>query len=264
MIPDRFRPVLDEISPLTERFAAAGHRLYLVGGIVRELLISDQRVDDDFDFTPAARPDVIKALLAGWADAVWTQGERFGTIGAKKDEPRSTRSPPTGPRRTTTTRASRDVEFADDIETDLSRRDFTVNAMALELTASTPKLVDPFGGAADLPTRTLRTPLSPEMSFSDDPLRMLRAARFIAGYHLQPVPELSAAVSAMHDRLQIVSAERIRDELDKLITVAHPRPGCGSWSTPASPTSSFPSCRRCDSNRTRSTGTRTCSPTRSR
>ncbi len=224
MIPDRFRPVLDEISPLTERFAAAGHRLYLVGGIVRDLLISDQRIDDDYDFTSAARPDEVKALLTGWADAVWLQGERFGTIGAMKDG------------RTyeiTTHRAEAynddsrkpHVEFADDIETDLSRRDFTVNAMALEVTASTPNLVDPFDGAADLGTRTLRTPLSPEVSFSDDPLRMLRAARFIARYHLQPVPELTAAVTAMHERLQIVSAERIRDELDKLITVQHPSAG---------------------------------------
>jgi poly(A) polymerase len=224
VIPDRFRPVLDEISPLTERFAAAGHRLYLVGGTVRDLLIADQRVDYDFDATTTARPDEIKACLAGWADAVWTQGERFGTIGATKDG------------RTyeiTTHRAEAynddsrkpHVEFADDIETDLSRRDFTVNAMALEVTAPTPNLVDPFGGAADLVTRTLRTPLSPEVSFSDDPLRMLRAARFIARYQLQPVPELTAAVTAMHERLQIVSAERIRDELDKLITVQYPSAG---------------------------------------
>ncbi len=224
MIPDRFRPVLDEVAPLTERFIAAGHRLYLVGGTVRDLLIADDRLDYDFDATTTARPADIKACLAGWADAVWTQGERFGTIGAKKDG------------RTyeiTTHRAEAynddsrkpHVEFADDIATDLSRRDFTINAMALELTSSTPNLVDPFGGAADLVTRTLRTPLSPEVSFSDDPLRMLRAARFIARYQLQPVAELTAAVSAMHGRLEIVSAERIRDELDKLITVTHPSAG---------------------------------------
>ncbi len=224
MIPDRFRPVLDEVAPLTERFIAAGHRLYLVGGTVRDLLIADDRIDYDFDATTTARPADIKACLAGWADAVWTQGERFGTIGAKKDG------------RTyeiTTHRAEAynddsrkpHVEFADDIATDLSRRDFTINAMALELTSSTPNLVDPFGGAADLVTRTLRTPLSPEVSFSDDPLRMLRAARFIARYQLQPVAELTAAVSAMHGRLEIVSAERIRDELDKLITVTNPSAG---------------------------------------
>ncbi len=118
-----------------------------------------------------------------------------------------------------------DVTFADQIDVDLSRRDFTVNAMALELTGDTPTLVDPFGGAADLVTRTLRTPLSPEISFTDDPLRMLRAARFIAGHHLQPVPELVAAVTEMHARLQIVSPERISAELDKLITVDHPAAG---------------------------------------
>ncbi len=224
MIPDRFRPVLDEVSTLTGRFIAGGHRLYLVGGTVRDLLIADDRLDYDFDATTTARPADIKACLAGWADAVWTQGERFGTIGAKKDG------------RTyeiTTHRAEAynddsrkpHVEFADDIATDLSRRDFTINAMALELTSSTPNLVDPFGGAADLVARTLRTPLSPEVSFSDDPLRMLRAARFIARYQLQPVAELTAAVSAMHGRLEIVSAERIRDELDKLITVTYPSAG---------------------------------------
>ncbi len=224
MIPDRFRPVLDELSPLTERFAAAGHRLYLVGGTVRDLLIADDRDDFDFDTTTSALPAEIKELLAGWADAIWTQGERFGTIGAKKDGRIY---------EITTHRAevynddSRkpDVEFADQIETDLSRRDFTINAMALELTSPTPNLVDPFGGAQDLVTRTLRTPLSPEVSFNDDPLRMLRAARFIARYRLEPVPELTAAVETMHGRMEIVSAERIRDELDKLITVDHPSAG---------------------------------------
>ncbi len=224
MIPDRFRPVLDELSPLTERFAARGHRLYLVGGTVRDLLIGDERDDRDFDATTSARPAEIKACLAGWADSVWTQGERFGTIGAMKDG------------RTyeiTTHRAEAyaddsrkpHVEFAADVEADLSRRDFTINAMALEVTAPTPTLVDPFDGAGDLATRTLRTPLSPEVSFSDDPLRMFRAARFIARYQLQPVAPLTAAVTSMHSRLEIVSAERIRDELDKLITVAHPSAG---------------------------------------
>jgi poly(A) polymerase len=224
VIPDRFRPVLDELSPLSERFATARHRLYLVGGTVRDLLISDDRDDYDFDATTTARPDEIKACLSGWADAIWTQGERFGTIGAKKDG---------RVYEITTHRAEAysddsrkpHVDFADDIETDLSRRDFTINAMALELTSASPNLVDPFGGAVDLATRTLRTPLSPEVSFSDDPLRMLRAARFIARYQLQPDAALVAAVTSMHGRLEIVSAERVRDELDKLITVEHPSAG---------------------------------------
>ena len=224
MIPDRFRPVLDELSPLTERFAARGHRLYLVGGTVRDLLIGDERDDFDFDATTSARPAEIKACLAGWADAIWTQGERFGTIGAKRDGRTYEITTHRAEAYTDDTRKPF-VEFSADLEADLSRRDFTINAMALEVTAATPTLVDPFDGAADLITRTLRTPLSPEVSFSDDPLRMLRAARFIARYHLQPVAELTAAVTAMHGRLGIVSAERIRDELDKLITVAHPSAG---------------------------------------
>ena len=224
MIPDRFRPVLDELSPLSERFAAAGHRLYLVGGTVRDLLISDDRDDYDFDATTTARPDEIKACLNGWADAIWTQGERFGTIGAKKDGRIYEITTHRAEAYTDDSRKPH-VEFADEIETDLSRRDFTINSMALELTSSTPNLVDPFGGAVDLVTRTLRTPLSPEVSFSDDPLRMLRAARFIARYQLQPDAGLVAAVTTMHGRLEIVSAERIRDELDKLITVEHPSAG---------------------------------------
>ncbi len=225
VVPDRFAPVLEDLRPLAERFRAAGHRLYLVGGTVRDLLVG-REAGADIDATTDARPPEIKAVLAGWADALWTQGERFGTIGAQHRG---------RPYEITTHRAEAyapesrkpEVVFADAVETDLSRRDFTVNAMALELTSPSPSLVDPFGGAADLAAGVLRTPLSPEESFSDDPLRMLRAARFLAGYHLQPVPELTAAVTAMHHRLSIVSAERIRDELDKLIVVD--RPGPGLW-----------------------------------
>ncbi len=225
MIPDRFAPVLEELHPLADRFEAAGHRLYLVGGTVRDLLIDARRDDFDLDLTTDARPDQIKACLEGWATAIWTQGERFGTIGAKL-----------GDRvyEITTFRAESyaddsrkpHVTYADDIETDLGRRDFTVNSMALELTGgATPTLVDPHGGAVDLMQRVLRTPLGPEISFSDDPLRMLRAARFIAGYELEPSEQLVAAVKEMAARLEIVSAERIRDELDKLMTVDHPSTG---------------------------------------
>jgi poly(A) polymerase len=223
-VPARLQPVLEEMSPLTARFRAAGHRLFLVGGTVRDLLLGDQRSDFDFDATTPATPTEIKHCLHGWADAIWTQGERFGTIGAKKGDRLY---------EITTHRAEHyhddsrkpEVTFSDDINADLSRRDFTINAMALELTADSPQLVDPFDGAADLVTRTLRTPLSPELSFSDDPLRMLRAARFIARYQLQPVPELTQAVRDMAERLSIVSAERVRDELDKLIVVDHPSAG---------------------------------------
>ncbi len=229
MIPDRFAPVLAELAPLAQRFAAAGHRLYLVGGTVRDLLVGAGSADYDRDLTTDARPPQIKRCLDGWADSIWTQGEKFGTIGAQRDTG-------TGQQiyEITTFRAESytddsrkpHVEFADAIESDLARRDFTVNAMALELTGGQmPELVDPFGGAADLVTRVLRTPLGPEVSFTDDPLRMLRAARFIAGYELEPDTELVAAVARMASRLEIVSSERIRDELDKLITVDHPAAG---------------------------------------
>ncbi len=224
MIPPRFQPVLEELAPLTDRFRAAGLRLYLVGGSVRDLLAGAYTSAGDFDFTTDARPDAIKKALSGWADAVWTQGEKFGTIGARKGE---------RDYEITTHRAEAyhddsrkpDVEFSDEVGADLSRRDFTINSMALELTSDEPMLVDPFGGAVDLATSVLRTPLAPEISFSDDPLRMLRAARFIARFNATPAPELVEAVRSMHGRLSIVSAERIRDELDKLITLPHPTAG---------------------------------------
>ena len=217
------------MEPLAARFREAGHRLYLVGGTVRDLLLGDETkpVDQmDFDATTTARPEETKKLVGGLADAVWTQGEKFGTIGLK-----------VGNRvyEITTHRAEAyspdsrkpDVQYADDITVDLSRRDFTINAMALELTSDSPTLVDPYGGAADLMTRTLRTPLSPEESFSDDPLRMMRAARFIAQLQVTPVPELTKAVVEMGERMKIVSMERVRAELDKLMVAD--KPSAGLW-----------------------------------
>jgi poly(A) polymerase len=235
MVPERFAPILAELAPLAERFAEAGHRLYLVGGAVRDLLVGGDRVGQDFDLTTDARPPAVKTLLRGWGEAVWTQGERFGTIGAHRRRADGTLRTVevTTFRSEAYTDESRKphVTFADDVESDLARRDFTVNAMALELLSGDggvdAVLIDPHGGAADLATSTLRTPLAPEISFDDDPLRMLRAARFIAGYGLQPVPELVAAVTERGSRLAIVSAERIRDELDKLIVL--PAPGAGLW-----------------------------------
>ncbi|GAC1544801.1 MAG: CCA tRNA nucleotidyltransferase [Acidimicrobiales bacterium] len=222
MVPDRLQPLLAETSGLTERFVEAGYRLYLVGGVVRDLIVNRLSDDADLDFTTDARPDDIERLLSGWADAIWTQGKRFGTIGAKR-----------GGRTVeiTTFRAEAyqpdsrkpEVEFAADIEVDLSRRDFTVNAMALSLPDL--QLVDPHGGTADLVGGRLRTPLDPLISFSDDPLRMLRGARFLAGYGLEPDAALIAAVEQLGDRLSIVSAERIRSELDKLMIVDAPGPG---------------------------------------
>jgi len=226
VVPARLQPILDETRALAERFAADGKRIYLVGGIVRDLLLGDVDLhgdaEVDIDLTTDARPKDTKRLVSGWADAVWTQGERFGTIGCEKDGRRF---------EITTHRAevyepdSRkpDVVYADAIEADLSRRDFTINAMALALPE--PELIDPFGGAADLAAKVLRTPLDPHESFSDDPLRMMRAARFVAKYGVEPDPALVAAVGEMRDRLEIVSAERIRDELDKLLVVEDPSPG---------------------------------------
>jgi poly(A) polymerase len=213
---------------LAARLRAVGFASYLVGGSVRDALLD--RDIDDVDITTAARPDVVEAAIGPWADAVWLQGQRFGTVGCEKDGERF---------EITTFRAdvyrpeSRkpEVTFSDDIEIDLSRRDFTVNAMAIALDDSTEadRFVDPYGGLTDLAARRLRTPLAPEISFEDDPLRMLRAARFVTTLGFEPDAALVDAMEKMHERLQIVSAERVRDELSKLIVADDPSPGL--WMT---------------------------------
>ncbi|MEO5838171.1 MAG: CCA tRNA nucleotidyltransferase [Acidimicrobiales bacterium] len=217
-----FDQVVAEVRPLSEAFVAAGHRVYLVGGIVRDLMAGRQRSAPDIDLTTDATPDEIERVLAGRTDALWKQGARFGTIGCR-----------IGNRvfEITTHRSeaylseSRKpiVTFSRRIEDDLSRRDFTVNAMAMSLPGGA--LIDPFDGRRDLDARILRTPLAPAVSLSDDPLRMMRAARFVAGYALVPEVETEAAIGALRDRLAIVSRERIRDELDKLLSVPDPVPG---------------------------------------
>ena len=228
MVPERLAPILDAVRPLAGRFDAAGHRIYLVGGIVRDLVLGRALSENtDIDLTTDARPEVTAALVRDWADAVWEQGARFGTVGLKKGD---TIFEITTHRAEAYAPDSRkpEVSFADEVEADLSRRDFTVNAMALRVTGvagEAPELIDPFSGVVDLAQGVLRTPLSPEVSFSDDPLRMLRAARFLAGYGLVPVPELLVAVPALSGRIEIVSAERVRDELSKLLVVADPSPG---------------------------------------
>ncbi len=227
MVPERLRPIIDECRPVAERFTDAGHRFYLVGGIVRDLLLDRDLDRPDLDLTTDATPDQTRALVGPLADAVWDQGARFGTIGAKvagrEWEITTHRADAYDP-------SSRkpDVAFGTDITDDLARRDFTVNAMALTLPSDggEPTLVDPHDGVTDLLVhRRLRTPLTPEESFSDDPLRMLRAARFVAGYGLEPDPDLVRAAAAMAHRLEVVSAERIRDELHKLLVVEDPAAG---------------------------------------
>lgn len=234
MIPPRARELFEEVRPLADLFAASGARLYLVGGVVRDLFVTGtapddgaaSRIGEDVDLTTDAEPDRIKAIIAPLADAVWTQGERFGTIGCKVGDRTFEITTHRAEAYTTESRKPQ-VLYTTDLEVDLSRRDFTVNAMALDVTADAPELIDPFGGLADLVAGVLRTPLDPEVSFSDDPLRMLRAARFVAGYDLAPTDDLIAAVRRGVERLGIVSAERVRDELCKLVVL--PDPSAGLW-----------------------------------
>jgi poly(A) polymerase len=225
VIPARAAALFDVVAPLAARFDEAGHRLYLVGGVVRDLVIDRSDVErNDLDLTTDATPEQVKALVRPVASSLWTQGERFGTIGCtiggETYEITTHRAEAYSP-----DSRKPDVVFSTDIEADLSRRDFTVNAMALEVTGAEPRLIDPFGGLTDLTAGVLRTPLSPEESFGDDPLRMLRAARFIATFGLEPVAELRDAVRQMAGRLEIVAAERIRDELCKLVVVVDPSAG---------------------------------------
>jgi poly(A) polymerase len=238
-VPDRFQPLVEATTELAERFEKAGRDLYLVGGSVRDALVvahdpekaalpdhgvqappgAAPPVPPDYDLTTDARPDEIERIVTPWADAVWTQGKRFGTIGCR----RGGRVYEITTHRAEVYRADSrkpEVSFGDDIEADLSRRDFTINAMALKLPDMA--LVDPFGGLGDLAARRLRTPLDPDASFGDDPLRMLRAARFAARFDLRPDDALVDAVRTGHGRMGIVSAERIRDELDKIVVLAMP------------------------------------------
>ena len=227
MRDERFDALLAETATLAREFAAAGKSLFLVGGIVRDTLIGRVRAELDIDLTTDALPDEIEVIVRrSGPTALWTQGRRFGTIGA-------TIVGPNGPRafEITTHRAEQyhddsrkpDVRFSTDINLDLSRRDFTVNAVAFEVQER--RLLDPFGGERDLADRILRTPLSAEISFSDDPLRMLRAARFLTALNLAPDPSVTDAVVALKDRMAIVSAERIRGELFKLLELDVPSVG---------------------------------------
>ena len=200
------------------RFAAHGHALHLVGGPVRDALLG--RGAHDWDVTTDARPPRVRELLSGWADAVWDVGEAFGTLGFRRGDLVA---------EVTTYRAesyepgSRKpaVEFGDDLCADLSRRDLTVNAMALSLPDH--ELVDPYGGLVDLAERTLRTPGPPEQSLDDDPLRILRVARFMSQLGFAVDGPLVEAMASRAPRLAVVSAERVREELDRLLLGEHPR-----------------------------------------
>ncbi|TCR24113.1 poly(A) polymerase [Streptomyces sp. BK205] len=213
----RFPPVATD---LARRFQDAGFSLALVGGPVRDALLG--RPDNDLDFTTDARPQDVLKILRKWADSVWEVGIAFGTVGAQKD---GYQVEVTTYRSEAYDRTSRkpEVAYGDSIEQDLVRRDFTVNAMAYALAEA--KFIDPHGGLEDLAARVLRTPGTPEESFSDDPLRMMRAARFAAQLDFEVAPEVVAAMKEMSGRIEIVSAERVRDELNKLILSAHPRKG---------------------------------------
>ncbi|WP_435839176.1 CCA tRNA nucleotidyltransferase [Streptodolium elevatio] len=218
----RVAPVADD---LARRFAAAGHRLALVGGSVRDALLG--RLGNDLDFTTDARPEQVLAIVRPWAEAVWEVGIAFGTVGCRKQAPNGHDFliEITTYRSEAYDRTSRkpEVSYGDSIEDDLVRRDFTVNAMAVDLPAV--DFVDPYGGLEDLADRVLRTPGTPEASFGDDPLRMMRAARFAAQLDFDVAPEVVAAMTAMADRIDIVSAERVRDEFNKLVLSPHPRKG---------------------------------------
>ena len=217
---------LIERAPLASSLAAAfkeqGYRLALVGGPVRDAILG--RLGNDLDFTTDAHPLETKKILKKWAENVWDTGIQFGTIAGKRGD---TTVEVTTYRSEKYEEDSRnpDVEYGDDIEGDLSRRDFTVNSMALELTTSTPEFIDPFNGIDDLAAKILRTPASATQSFSDDPLRMMRAARFASQLDFTLDKDVLDAMHNMSGRISIISAERIRDEFVKMLMSPNPRIG---------------------------------------
>ncbi|CAM3287546.1 CCA tRNA nucleotidyltransferase [Cutibacterium acnes] len=208
------------VAELGEAFARAGHDLYLVGGSVRDALMG--RLGHDLDFTTDARPDDTEAILRQHTHATWDIGRAFGTIGAQIDD---------WVVEVTTYRADAyhpdsrkpEIVYGETLEDDLIRRDFTVNAMALH--AATRTFSDPYAGLTDIVSGILRTPFPPERSFSDDPLRMMRAARFTSQLGFTVTNEVRAAMTDMASRIEIISAERVRDELSKTLLTDHPREG---------------------------------------
>lgn len=217
----RIAPVIDDLGRL---FRDAGHELYLVGGSVRDALLGS--LGHDLDFTTSATPDQTHDLLRRFTPSTWDIGRDFGTIGAlKRADDQEWQIEITTFRADIYRSESRkpEVAFGDTIDGDLVRRDFTVNAMAVDVTTRT--FVDPYGGLDDLADGVLRTPSTPEHSFSDDPLRMMRAARFASRLGFQVAPEVVRAMTEMAERIQIVSAERIQAELSGLLLTDSPRVG---------------------------------------
>jgi len=219
----RHREVLEGLGRL---FAEAGHSLYLVGGSVRDALLG--RLGTDLDFTTDARPGQMQRLLAGWADALWDTGIDFGTIGVGKN---GDRLELTTFRADTYDQVTRhpEVAFGDNLADDLVRRDFTVNAMAVQIDPDRPgglgDFLDPLGGVAALQARVLDTPAAPEVSFTDDPLRMLRAARFVSQLGFTVAPRVRQALTEMAPQLARISVERVAAEMDKLLLGADPTAG---------------------------------------
>ena len=211
-----------EATNLAVAFKAAGFKLALVGGPVRDAILG--RLGNDLDFTTDAHPKDCEKILNKWADSVWDIGAAFGTVAGKKGDITV---------EITTYRSESyeldsrkpNVEFGKTIEADLSRRDFTINAMALELTTEEPTFIDLYNGVDDLQSKLIKTPGKPEDSFSDDPLRMMRAARFMSQLNFTIDPAVITAIKSMSARLEIISAERIRDEFIKIIMSDNPRLG---------------------------------------
>jgi len=213
----------DVLGQLGTLFADAGHELYLVGGSVRDALLG--RLGTDLDFTTDARPEQMQKILRPWAEALWDTGIEFGTVGVGKD---GDRMEITTFRADTYDQVSRNpqVRFGDNLDDDLVRRDFTANAMAIRITADGPaEFHDPLGGLEGLRARVLDTPAAPEVSFGDDPLRMLRAARFVSQLGFSVAPRVKQAMTDMASQLARIAVERVSAELDKLLLGADPAAG---------------------------------------
>ena len=220
---NHLQTIIQQVDEVRRAFESAGKKIYLVGGIVRDLYGNATNIQNlDIDLTTNATPEEIKAIIKPIADNLWLSGEKFGTIGAHVN----------GKTIEITTHRSESylsdsrkpiVEFSQQIEEDLSRRDFTVNSMAIDL--SSKELIDPFNGQKDFADGVLRTPLNPDISFSEDPLRMLRAARFTCRFELTPTKKMVQSMKALAPRLEIVSPERVREEFDKFLEVRNPEPG---------------------------------------